>query len=380
MAVILEEKIPGPLSVAGVATFASTVVVSGQIQAQAGSAANPAYAYSGDLTSGHYLIASGSVGLATSGVLRLTVSATLITSALPVTVNANTGTGATLIDDNSNILGQRNGTNAQILRIYNTFTTLNTVYEAFEVNWQASANVCLIRTTHVGATGRNLTFAYSASSSAAINVPNVSTGQVALAGGASTSSANSAGRVTVAPSVAMTATSGTHVDLGLGSSANPTATSTLIFSAAKVTTTINYSNGTPGAGQIKLVHIAPTVTAAPTGLNAALVLSASASVLGGTQYHNQSDEATNYEIVREAFVSNVFVIRAEKGGSGTVRGISLCASGGTLSFYGATPVARAAAISAPTTPGVIYSQAEAQSMETAVNAIRTALLNVGITS
>ena len=52
---------------------------------------------------------------------------------------------------------------------------------------------------------------------------------------------------------------------------------------------------------------------------------------------------------------------------------------GKVGFYGATPVARAAAIAAPTAPSASYVQAEAQSMKTAVDAIRVALTNIGIT-
>lgn len=54
--------------------------------------------------------------------------------------------------------------------------------------------------------------------------------------------------------------------------------------------------------------------------------------------------------------------------------------GATLGFYNVTPVARAAAIAAPSAPSAVYVQAEAQSMKTAVDAIRTALANIGITS
>lgn len=53
---------------------------------------------------------------------------------------------------------------------------------------------------------------------------------------------------------------------------------------------------------------------------------------------------------------------------------------GQLGFFGAPTVARPAAIASPTAPGVAYSQAEAQSMKTAVDAIRTALANLGITA
>ena len=51
-----------------------------------------------------------------------------------------------------------------------------------------------------------------------------------------------------------------------------------------------------------------------------------------------------------------------------------------ISFHGVTSVIQASAISAPSSPGGVYSQAEAQSMETAVNAIRTALQNKGLTA
>ena len=40
---------------------------------------------------------------------------------------------------------------------------------------------------------------------------------------------------------------------------------------------------------------------------------------------------------------------------------------------------RAAAITSPTAPSATYQQAEAQSMKTAVDAIRTALTNLGVT-
>jgi hypothetical protein len=52
---------------------------------------------------------------------------------------------------------------------------------------------------------------------------------------------------------------------------------------------------------------------------------------------------------------------------------------GALGLYGATPVARAAAITTPTAPSAAYVQAEAAAMKTAVDAIRVALTNLGVT-
>ena len=51
-----------------------------------------------------------------------------------------------------------------------------------------------------------------------------------------------------------------------------------------------------------------------------------------------------------------------------------------IGFYGVTPVTRAAAITTPTAPSATYVQAEAQAMKTAVDAIRNALTNIGITA
>lgn len=51
----------------------------------------------------------------------------------------------------------------------------------------------------------------------------------------------------------------------------------------------------------------------------------------------------------------------------------------TVGFYGVAPVARAAAIASPTAPSAVYVQAEAQSTKTAVDAIRVALTNLGLT-
>jgi len=51
-----------------------------------------------------------------------------------------------------------------------------------------------------------------------------------------------------------------------------------------------------------------------------------------------------------------------------------------ISVYGVSPVVQAGAISAPSTPSAGYVQAEAASAKTAIDAIRTALTNIGITA
>jgi hypothetical protein len=66
-------------------------------------------------------------------------------------------------------------------------------------------------------------------------------------------------------------------------------------------------------------------------------------------------------------------------GAGTVLEL---AGGATakIGFLGAPAVARAAAITTPTAPSAAYVQAEAAAMKTAVDAIRVALTNIGITA
>ena len=55
-------------------------------------------------------------------------------------------------------------------------------------------------------------------------------------------------------------------------------------------------------------------------------------------------------------------------------------TGTTCGLYNETPVAQASAIGAPSAPGAVYAQGEAQSAVNAINSIRTALQNIGITA
>ncbi len=64
-------------------------------------------------------------------------------------------------------------------------------------------------------------------------------------------------------------------------------------------------------------------------------------------------------------------------GTGTQIGT---ASTQKLGVLGATPVAQATAIGAPTSPGGVYAQSEAQSAVTAINSLRTAIKNFGISA
>lgn len=56
------------------------------------------------------------------------------------------------------------------------------------------------------------------------------------------------------------------------------------------------------------------------------------------------------------------------------------ASDQKFAFHGATPTAQANSINSPTAPGATYSQSEATSAVDAINAIRTVLINKGLTA
>jgi len=99
------------------------------------------------------------------------------------------------------------------------------------------------------------------------------------------------------------------------------------------------------------------------------------------QYHiyKQYLDVDDYEALSLGASGTLYAIEPIAAGTGVLRGLRLGVAGGQVGFYGATPVARAAAIAAPTAPSASYVQAEAQSMKTAVDAIRAALTNIGIT-
>lgn len=60
--------------------------------------------------------------------------------------------------------------------------------------------------------------------------------------------------------------------------------------------------------------------------------------------------------------------------------VTIGAVGGTVGLYGETPVAQAGAISAPASQGATYDQTNVNTLVTAINAIRTALTNIGVTA
>lgn len=379
----------GTLTVSAAATFASTVSVTGALSLGAGTAAAVAVNFNagaaGAAGTGIYGIGATSFGLATSGVLRLTVADAAVTSTVPVIFPNgavatpavqigtdwgfyNDGSGGLVLErsgttknfyfyttgpqfllasggqvgwssttaadgtpdlllyrDAANVLAQRNGTNAQILRVYNTYDGAG-IQEWLNIDWQSTAGVALIYTnkTGGGAASRLIRLAYSSSVNSAIDIPTGTTGTITLASGSSTTVAFSAGRASITPT--MNATSGTHYDFLFNHSFNPSGASTMVASMLGLTPTINYAGG--GTGKVQILRIAPTNTALPTGRSSAIALSSTASALGGIHAYNTADEDTNTEWAVSAWVSDVYTIQANAVGTGVGRGMLI--GGGTV--------------------------------------------------
>jgi hypothetical protein len=179
----------------------------------------------------------------------------------------------------ANILDVRNGTNATVTRFFNKFTS-TTNYESFNIDWQTTADT-LITQTQKGASGtaRTWQLRYGGVTSHAIDIPIATTSSLELAN--VTPSTNTTGLVRVGGGGSSTSTSGILLGLNVSFLASPTSTSTLAVVGLNIANTLNYSNGTPGAGTYKGINVALTETANPTG--SILLMQLNAGVAGTTQ-------------------------------------------------------------------------------------------------
>jgi hypothetical protein len=110
----------------------------------------------------------GGIGFTQSGVQTVAVTNTeglWINSGFPLSFGSGRGNGQTRIYSDSNyIIAQRNGTNAQAFRLYNTYTDASN-YERLGVTW--SSNICTIGLAQAG-TGLPRTLNVNAN---AVNAP-----------------------------------------------------------------------------------------------------------------------------------------------------------------------------------------------------------------
>tara|TARA_R110000868_G_scaffold143263_5_gene361237 strand:- start:9357 stop:11444 length:2088 start_codon:yes stop_codon:yes gene_type:complete len=174
-------------------------------------------------------------------------------------------------------LAQRNSTNAQTFRLYNTYTDASN-YERLSIGYVA--NVATIRNEAAGTgTVRDTSFVYGNTGGNALNIPSFNVSAVEVASGVANVNATG-GRLRISNAAYSNATSGTHVDLNVQGGARPGSTSTLLTVGVQIAPIINYSNVTPGAGSYEALKIAVTETALPTGSN--YLIRASAGAAGTT--------------------------------------------------------------------------------------------------
>ena len=299
-----------------------------------GSAAAPSYSFAtaADVDTGMYLISSNFLGLSVNGTPRLgmhsTVNSTNLSAAVGIGLGATVAAADLYLSRNTaGILDLHYATTGSAqFNVWNTRTSAS-VGEWLQFLW--TANVCVIQTSAAGGgSARSLRLRYGGLSSNAITIGTAVDAGIALSGDSS-SSALSGGRVSIGGSV--TATSGTHNALTFGDAPAPTATSTMDWRAINIAPTINYSNGTPGAGRVQLARFAPTLTAVPTGPSAAIVLASTASTIGGIDIFATSDETANVECLKIGYVAGntQFELVSRILGTGTLRDIAVSMGTGT---------------------------------------------------
>ena len=139
-----------PTTTAAITTTNNISVPSGQVLAQGGSVSLPAIGL-GATNTGIYGTAA-SVAFSIGGVATTSINAQGIYTATPIQFTSAFGNAsdAFIYRDAANILAQRNSTNAQTFRLYNTYTSTS-LGEWLSVDWSTTANTATIATKANGA-------------------------------------------------------------------------------------------------------------------------------------------------------------------------------------------------------------------------------------
>ena len=145
-----------PTTTTAVTTTNNISVPSGQVFVQKGSSALPAISI-GDSNTG---ISNGSSG--SNGYFQFSIAGTnamLLDSGTlvgPTRISFTSNNDTYLYRDAANTLAQRNSTNAQTFRLYNTYTDASN-YERLSIDWSTTANTATIVTQNAGTgSARNL--------------------------------------------------------------------------------------------------------------------------------------------------------------------------------------------------------------------------------
>lgn len=85
--------------------------------------------------------------------------------------------------------------------------------------------------------------------------------------------------------------------------------------------------------------------------------------------YNTYTDASNYERLAFAWSSNLAEIKTEAAGTGTLRGLSIGSTSGTLGFLGATPVVRQAHVADADTAHALNATFSDTEVEAALNAL-----------
>lgn len=174
--------VTGATTLTGAATLSSTLAVTGistfsaALRAADGSVALPAYSFTNDSDTGFYSLGSDQVVVTTGNFAEARFDIDFFTISRDSsfgwsTTDATAASDLTLYRDAANTLAQRNGTNAQTLRLYNTYTDASN-YERFNVLWSGNELFLTGQSAGTG-TSRTIYFGTIGASPAAILTNNI---------------------------------------------------------------------------------------------------------------------------------------------------------------------------------------------------------------
>lgn len=211
--------------------------------------------------------------------------------------------------------------NMEAIRFMNT-SDEDTNYEHFEMGWHVAANVFSMRAMNGGTgTARDVALNYAATTAQAILIK---------AGGAGVPVSNGHLQFGVRTWAVLSGTDATSSFFATYQDGGTTSSATQYM--ISLVPAINYTAASK-TGSFYAIYVNPTLTSQPTGNSGGIVFSSTASSFtGGTAlvFNNQADEQTNYEAFRFGFVSNVFTIAGQKGGTGTSRNFAVSLAGTTV--------------------------------------------------
>jgi hypothetical protein len=277
------------------------------------------FRFTGETNNGFYRRAANTLTFVTGGSNRFEISGSAVRLEVNQSFNwvSNDLTGSpdlTLVRDAADTLAQRRAANPQTFNIYNTFTS-STNHERGFLRWSSNTFTIGTEKGSGGGTARGLALQVDGADRLTINT-NTTTG------------------VGIASNLSISSSFG----IGLRSGNFATATTRIHSDASDTIDLRRDGNGQ----QIRI--------------------------------YNTYASSTDFERARLRWASDEFILDAEKGGTGTLRGIKIgSATSSLLGFYGVTPVDQPATVADPAGGGTVDTEAR-----TAINAIIDRLQELGL--